>query len=50
MDANYKDPTNYTSDIDYTQTQFLDKLLMFEFISWIYYRKIKIKIKKIALK
>jgi len=25
MDANYKDPTNYTSDIDYTQTQFLDK-------------------------
>jgi len=25
MDTNYKDPTNYTSDIDYTNTQFLDK-------------------------
>ena len=25
MDANYKDPANYTSDIDYTNTQFLDK-------------------------
>ena len=25
MDANYKDPVNYTSDIDYTNEQFLDK-------------------------